>query len=378
MSTPPPPDPAPRLRAVSEVTARPVVWLWPHHLGLGKLAVLEGDPGLSKTFVALDFCARLSTGRPWPDDSPGPAAAASIFLNGEDDVGDTLRPRLEALGADLTRVFVVEHGDGDGAVPLSLPGQTRALEALVARVAARLLVIDPVSAFFGPGVNTSSDAAIRRALRPLADLARRQACAVLLHRHLTKHGRGRAIHRGLGSIGLAGTCRSGWLVAEEAEGSDRRVLAQVKNNLAGRQPSLAFEVSQPDGAAPTLRWLGPVAVTADELQARPRRPGREAEALASATAFLAEVLADGPLSVRDIWDRAQGHGLSRRTLGRAKDEMGVRLMLVREDGRTVGYWLLPQHEAPPVDPAADDENSVEPWLEAQRRRFPGPCPLDDL
>jgi hypothetical protein len=328
--------------------------------------------------VALDFCARLSTGRPWPDDSPGPAAAASIFLNGEDDVADTLRPRLEAPGADLTRVFVVEHGEGDGAVPLSLPGQTGALEALVARVGARLLVIDPVSAFFGPGVNMASDTAIRRALRPLTDLARRQWCAVVLVRHLAKHGGGRAIHRGLGSVGLAGTCRSGWLVAEGAEGPDRRVLAQVKNNIAGRQPSLAFEVSRAEGGAPTLRWLGPVAVTADELQARPRRPGREPEALASATAFLAEALADGPLSVHDIWDRAQGHGLSRRTLGRAKNELGVQLVSVREDGRTVGYWLLPHQEAPSAGPAEDDENSVEPWLEARRRRFPGPCPLDDL
>jgi hypothetical protein len=82
------------------------------------------------------------------------------------------------------------------------------------------------------------------------------------------------LYRGLGSIGLAGACRSVWLVAEEAEGSCRRVLAQVKDNLAGPQPSLAFEVVRPAAGAPTLTWHGPVAVTAQELQARPRRPDR--------------------------------------------------------------------------------------------------------
>ena len=133
MSSLPLPDPAPRLVAVSDVAARPVDWLWPDRLGLGKLSVLDGDPGLGKSLVALDFCARLSTGRPWPDGRRPRPTAASIYLNGEDGVEDTIRPRLAALGADLTRVFIVERGDGEPAVPLSLPAQTDALEALVAR-----------------------------------------------------------------------------------------------------------------------------------------------------------------------------------------------------------------------------------------------------
>jgi hypothetical protein len=95
-------------------------------------------------------------------------------------------------------------------------------------------------------------------------------------------------------------------------------------------------------------------------------------------AFLREVLAAGPLPVSEVWARAQTAGLSEGTVQRAKGKLEVRSVYVTEDGRAVSYWLLGAHEPPPVGSAEDDENSVEPWLEAQRKRFPGPCPLDDL
>src|SRR6059058_1055070 len=107
MSTPPPDDPSLVIRPFSEVAARPVSWLWPGRLPLGKLAILDGDPGLGKSLVALDLCARLSTGQPMPDGSSGAGPASALVLNGEDDDEDTIRPRLEALGADLGRVFVL-------------------------------------------------------------------------------------------------------------------------------------------------------------------------------------------------------------------------------------------------------------------------------
>src|SRR5690349_3540750 len=193
-------DASPRFCLASEITPRPVEWLWPGRLPAGKLTILDGDPGLGKSFLALDLCARLSTGRPWPDGTPGPGPAACIFLNGEDGEEDTTTPRLRALGGDPGRVTLLDGRDRDLTAPLSLPAHADALDALVARTQARLLVIDPVMAFFAASVNTASDQGIRRALAPLVALARRHACAVLLLRHLNKTGGGRALYRGLGSI----------------------------------------------------------------------------------------------------------------------------------------------------------------------------------
>jgi hypothetical protein len=366
-----------RFRRLSDLTPQPLAWLWPERLALGKLALLEGDPGLSKSFLALDLCARLTTGRPWPDGTPGPGPASCVFLSGEDSIEDTIIPRLHTLGADPGRVLLLDRHGGDLDEPLSLPEHTGLVEEAVAEAQARLLVIDPVFAFFGPDVNPSSDPSVRRALGPLADLARRHACAVLLLRHLNKWPGARALYRGLGSIGLAGVCRSVWLVAEEAEGSCRRVLAQVKNNFAGPQPSLAYEVVRPAAGAPTLTWHGPVAVTAQELQARARRRGPTPAARDTATAFLAGVLAGGPLPVRDIWTQARGKGLSPRTLRRAKDELEVRSVWVSRDGRPVSYWLLPGQEPPPAPPGSG-EADLEEMLRQLREKYPPPTPLDDM
>src|SRR5437773_12302183 len=91
------------LRPASKIVTRPVEWLWPGRLPLGKLAILDGDPGVGKSLFTLDLCARLSTGRPFPDGSPGPGPSNSIVLDGEDGGEDTVCPRLQALGGYLER-----------------------------------------------------------------------------------------------------------------------------------------------------------------------------------------------------------------------------------------------------------------------------------
>src|SRR5437763_9754017 len=200
-----------QVQRVSELTAEPISWLWRWRLALGKLTLLDGDPGLGKSLIALDLCARLSTGRPMPDGSDGLAPSNVLILESEDGPSDTVLPRLQALGADLDRVFVLRRGEQDE-LP-RLPGQSAALEAVVAETKARLLVIDPVVAFLERGVLTNSDQSVRRALLPLAQLAEGHLCAVLLLRHLNKRG-GRALYRGGGSIGFQGACRTAWLLAE--------------------------------------------------------------------------------------------------------------------------------------------------------------------
>ncbi|HKB38211.1 MAG TPA: AAA family ATPase, partial [Gemmataceae bacterium] len=174
------------VQPISQLTPRSVAWLWPARLALGKLALLEGDPGLGKSLLALDLCARLSTGRPFPDSDVPLDAGTVIVLNAEDDEQDTIRPRLQAMGADLDRIFVL-HLDEAGP-SLRLPGQTDLLEAALERTRARLVVLDPIVAFLESSGCQNSDQAVRRALLPLARLAGKYGCVILLIRHLNKHG----------------------------------------------------------------------------------------------------------------------------------------------------------------------------------------------
>ncbi len=336
-----------QLSAVGDLQSRPLSWLWPGRLALGKLAMLDGDPGLGKSLVTLDLCARLSKGRAFPDGAAGPGRAAAIVLNGEDSAEDTIRPRLQALGADLKRVFVLRAEDTSAGLSLRLPEHTAVLDDALAQTRARLLVIDPIVAFLDPRIQSSNDASVRRALAPLAELADRHGAAVLLVRHLNKSSGRSPIYRGGGSIGFLAACRSGWLIARDPEQPAHCVLAQVKNNLAPPQPSLAYQVDKGESEVLSLSWLGPTDWTAAQLLAGvPRNPPRRLTPRERAREFLEGFLRDGPRTSRDIWSAALPLGLTERTLERVKQELSIRSVRVCPDGQRLSYWLLPGQELP--------------------------------
>jgi len=91
----PEPDPDEEALGVflSQVEAQPVHWLWQKRIPLGKITLLDGDPGMGKSLLAIDLAARVSSGLPMPDGTPGPQGGV-IMIAPEDGAGDTLRPRL--------------------------------------------------------------------------------------------------------------------------------------------------------------------------------------------------------------------------------------------------------------------------------------------
>jgi hypothetical protein len=363
---------------LSRLTPRSVPWLWPLRLARGKLAILEGDPGLGKSLVALDLCARLSTGRPFPDGAPGIEPTACIILNGEDGTADTLRPRLETLGADLSRIFILHQEDTDAADLFRLPAQAAQLNEVLTATRAGLVVIDPITAFLDSSVVTFHEQSVRRALLPLARLAEKYQCTIFMLRHLNKRNTGPALYRGTGSIGFLAVCRSGWLLAPDPEDGQRRILAQLKNNLAPPQPSLALAVQRADDLSPpNVSWLGPTGWTADQLLAA-RRHGPAPVAEERARKFLADFLHAGPRTAREIWQAAERDGHSFRTLERAKKDLMIRSISVYPDKRRVSYWLLPGQELPPTIPKEAIPPDLEPWLEPIRQQYPPSTPLDDL
>jgi AAA domain len=362
---------------LDQLVPRAVSWLWPGRLALGKLSILEGDPQRGKSLLALELCARLSTGRAWPDDSPSPGPAAALIVNGEDGDADTTVPRLRALGADLGRCFVLERGDEDAGRPLLLPTRTERLAAALAQTSARLLVIDPVMAFMDPQINTASDPAVRRALAPLAHLAQRHDCAVVLILHLNKAAHRQALYRGLGSIALVAACRSAWLVAPDPLAPSRSVLAQVKNNLAPTRTSLAFEIGATGPGGPTIDWLGATDWSADKLLVAMRRRGRLPVARERAREFICTALRNGPRTARSLWDEASALGLAQRTLLRAaRKHLGVKIAKRWEDGRTIVYWLLNGQKLPPLVPP-DKDDELDRYLRRMHECFPEPSPLDE-
>jgi hypothetical protein len=346
-------------------------------MALGKLAILDGDPGLAKSLVSLDLCARLSTGRPFPDGNCGPDISCAIVLNGEDGEEDTIRPRLQALGADLERVFVPNRARDALGQPLRFPAHVDLLDEALMRTRAKLVVIDPIMAFLSPSILGSSDQSVRLALFPLAQLAEKYACVILLIRHLNKRWGGRSIYRGGGSIGFLGACRSGWLIGRDPLLAERCVLAQMKNNLAPAQPSLAYVVTPDESGLPTLSWIGPTEWSADQLLGNGASAGAATE-FGRACEFLNNFLADGPHTSREVWAAALEQDLSERTIERAKRELAIRSVQRREEGKRLSYWLLHGQTLPHKVQAEEAPPDLEAWLAPLRERFPPSTPLDEL
>jgi hypothetical protein len=322
---------------LNEVSPCAVDWLWPGRLARGHLHILDGDPNLGKSLVLLDLAARLTTGRPFPDGAATAPTSVLVF-NAEDGARDTVLPRLLAAGADVARVTVWERdADEEG---FFLPSQAGQLEAVLQRTGAGLVVLDPLLAFLDAGVNIANDPSVRRALAPLAALAKAYRCAFVMLRHLNKEGGGQALYRGLASIAFVAACRIAWLIGADPRVPRRFVLSQSKNNLDPPQPSLAYTISA-DGprAAPRVEWLGVSPWSGADLLDVPTARGRERRRAAE---FLAAFLRDGARPAHAIFAAARPLDLNERTLRRAAVDLDIRKQRVgggRKDQTT--YWLLP-------------------------------------
>ena len=314
------------LRCFRDIAPKPLCWLWPGRIPRGKLTLLIGDPGLGKSLLTADIASRETRGTSFPDGAVCEQGSV-IFLSAEDDAADTIRPRLDAAGADVSRVHILEAvrvALTDGSLtekPFNLETDCAALEGALSKYPdVRLIVIDPISAYLG-GADSHSNAEVRGILAPLAALAARFGVAVLCITHLRKSA-GAAIYRAISSIAFAAAARAVWAVASDPEDGDRRLLLAVKQNLSVSAGGLAFRIETQNNV-PRLAWEpGAVVLAANDVlgnvdMQQDQNERREAKE------WLKDFLADGPVAVKRIQTEAKAAGLSWMTVRRAKEALSV-------------------------------------------------------
>jgi len=333
------------IRSLANVTREFLDWLWPGRIPLGKLTLLAGDPGLGKSFVTLDIAARVSRGEAWPDMPLFKTTAGGVVLfNAEDDLADTIAPRLDKMNADDTRILAVEGIGGrdpqtneEWKRPFSLETDLPRLDEVIAdNPDTRLVIIDPISAFTGK-VDSHKNADVRLLLAPLADLAGRHQVSVLSVTHLSKSGATKAVYRAMGSLAFAAAARAVWAVTKDPNDPQRRLFLPAKLNLAQNPDGLAYRIE--DGR---VLWdVEPVRMHADdafaaEVRAADER-GNKGTERREAVAWIREQLANGPVPSSQIIEDAKENGFAERTLRRAYKEMGGR----SEKEACQWVWSLP-------------------------------------
>ena len=332
------------LTRVSDVKPERVRWLWSGWIPFGKVTVLDGDPGVGKSTVTLDLATRITTGACLPDGSLG-SEGNVLLVTAEDGIGDTVRPRLDAAGANCARVTVFEgvlDAEGGPPMPISIPSSVGWLDDAVRQTRAVLVIIDPLMAFLDPGLDSYKDHHVRRAMAPLARIADRSGAAVIIVRHLIKARGSKAIHSGGGSIGIIGAARSGLLVAPDPNDPERRVLAPTKSNLGAFPPAFAYRlISDEVSGCARVHWEGPTSYRADELLCTQNDADADG-ALGEAVTFLEAVLAEGPMPVGQIYSEAKEAGITKATIRRAKQKLGVESNHLGRPGEDQSWaWTLP-------------------------------------
>jgi hypothetical protein len=295
---------------LSDINPEQVHWLWHPRIPLGKVTLIDGDPGLGKSFVTLAIATAVSLGRGISEQTAEEPAPV-LLLSAEDGLADTVRPRLDAMRADCTRILAL-----NGRVILDAVGCV-ALDEMLNEHKPRLVVIDPLFAYTGAKVDINRANETRDIMTRLAALAEKHGCAIVCVRHLTKGGRDKSIYRGVGSIDLTAACRSVLLVGADANNRDRRAIVQIKNNLAPLANPIGYSLENG-----VFAWTGTSDLTADQILAN-EQTATDALTLEEAVQFLEQLLAPGPMDQPAVKKAAYKAGISERTLYRAKARLKV-------------------------------------------------------
>lgn len=312
-----------KLIQMSEIEAEEVSWLWYPFIPYGKLTIIQGDPGDGKTTMVLNLAAKLTKGETLDEGMDCGEPVNVIYQTAEDGLADTVKPRLESAGADCTRIMVIDESDK------SLSMADERIEEALKTTNAKLLILDPIQAYLGGGMDMNRANEARDMTKRLGALAEKYKCAIVLIGHMNKAGGTKAAYRGIGSIDFYAVARSVLLVGRIEGEPDKRAMVQIKNNLAAFGHSKAFELSE-DG----FRWIGDYEITADEVLGGIAPKVNKQD---RATALLKEMAENHRmLPSKEIEEAAREENISKRTLENAKHELGIKAKKMND----VWYWVL--------------------------------------
>lgn len=316
------------LTLYSDIQAKPVQWLWRPYIPIGKVTLLQGDPNDGKSTMMMNIVAELSKGGTMPDGTALGRPQKIIYQCSEDDAEDTIKPRLDACGADCCNIAFINEEVYSG-----LTIDDERLREAIEYFRPRLLIIDPIQAYVENDSDLMNASKARRLMKRTGIWASKYDCAIVVIGHMNKSGGQKDLYRGLGSIDLVASARSVLQVERSKEDDAIRTVHHIKSSAAPRGSDFSFEIRPDTG----FRWLKkgslPSAPKNEPVMELPRNKHELAAIL------ITKALEKGPVESREIHKLMAEYRIGEKTMNDAKIALGIKSY--RKMRRW--YWVLPEY-----------------------------------
>lgn len=303
----------------TDIAEKSVKWLWHPYIPLGKITIMQGNSGIGKTMLALNIAATLSNSEPLPGDTDPREPVYVIYNTAEDGLGDTIKPRLRAAGADLTRINTINERVN------TVTMTDERLEKSIIETGAKLLILDPIQAYLGSNVDMNKANEVRPIFAQLGRVAEDNECAIVLIGHQGKNQMYSELQSLLGSTDQVAAARSVLTVTKHQNDKTLSLINHTKSSLSAKGKSLSFYID--DNGKIVWGDFIENAIKTDEERTTKTDAAKQ---------FLHDILASGALPQTDIASAAFDAGISKRTLDKAKAEMKIKSS--RKDN--MWFWQL--------------------------------------
>lgn len=360
--------PRPLVRSLEGMIAERVSWLWTGYLAFRELTQMDGGKGEGKTFVTDDIAARASRGLPMPGQDRAACGPVNVLIfTDEGHAQTTLVPRLQAAGADMSRIFipsiamttidgkVARRGERIAPPTMLLPEGAKLMGMMISEAKAGLAIWDPITDFFGSNTNTNNDASVRQAIGPLGHELQKHMCAGWMLRHTNKDTQASARNRGGGSKAFQNRARVHLvtgrlpLVAAGIDGPkfgiamvDNNVMPKIGGTLAYSITNSAIQADDQGNMIGKVDWAGYVDVDEDTLVQGESQHGPEATTQAEVAELVRGMFA-GKDTIRsteaDLQVKEAGFSVSKATMAKILRSLGVSRRMVSRRGGGASYWV---------------------------------------